>query len=376
MHISGTQIILWIMAAFSVLGTIDRILPQKYKRGYGEAFERGIQTTGPLILSMAATYALAPSLAALLNPIVTPICASIGTDPGVFPGMLLAADMGGYPLAVEMAGTEAVGDFGGLVLGTMMGVTIVFTIPVFLPMISKEDTAVFSLGILCGVLTIPLGAIAGGLLMGLSMRVILINLLPLVVLAAIIALGLLFCKNGTIRVFCVFGRIVSVLLALLFGVAAFQSITGIILPVFGVMQTVDPGVTISRLDEGLLVCARIGVMLTGAFPLMRFLEKHLSRVLQRAGAKAGVSSAAILGMIANLANSLAMMQLFPEMDRRGKLYNIAFTVSASFLVGDHLAFAASVQPDMVVPMLVGKAVAGVGAVLLAAILAPRILEKA
>ena len=376
MHISSTQIILWIMAAFSVLGTIDRILPQKYKRGYGEAFERGIQTTGPLILSMAATYALAPSLAALLNPIVTPICASIGTDPGVFPGMLLAADMGGYPLAVEMAGTEAVGDFGGLVLGTMMGVTIVFTIPVFLPMISKEDTAVFSLGILCGVLTIPLGAIAGGLLMGLSMRVILINLLPLVVLAAIIALGLLFCKNRTIRVFCVFGRIVSVLLALLFGVAAFQSITGIILPVFGVMQTVDPGVTISRLDEGLLVCARIGVMLTGAFPLMRFLEKHLSRVLQRAGAKAGVSSAAILGMIANLANSLAMMQLFPEMDRRGKLYNIAFTVSASFLVGDHLAFAASVQPDMVVPMLVGKAVAGVGAVLLAAILAPRILEKA
>lgn len=376
MHISGTQIILWIMAAFSVLGTIDRILPQKYKRGYGEAFERGIQTTGPLILSMAATYALAPSLAALLNPIVTPICASIGTDPGVFPGMLLAADMGGYPLAVEMAGTEAVGNFGGLVLGTMMGVTIVFTIPVFLPMISKEDTAVFSLGILCGVLTIPLGAIAGGLLMGLSMRVILVNLLPLVVLAAIIALGLLFCKNGTIRVFCVFGRIVSVLLALLFGVAAFQSITGIILPVFGVMQTVDPGVTISRLDEGLLVCARIGVMLTGAFPLMRFLEKHLSRVLQRAGAKAGVSSAAILGMIANLANSLTMMQLFPEMDRRGKLYNIAFTVSASFLVGDHLAFAASVQPDMVVPMLVGKAVAGVGAVLLAAILAPRILEKA
>lgn len=376
MHISGTQIILWIMAAFSVLGTIDRILPQKYKRGYGEAFERGIQTTGPLILSMAATYALAPSLAALLNPIVTPICASIGTDPGVFPGMLLAADMGGYPLAVEMAGTEAVGNFGGLVLGTMMGVTIVFTIPVFLPMISKEDTAVFSLGILCGVLTIPLGAIAGGLLMGLSMRVILVNLLPLVVLAAIIALGLLFCKNGTIRVFCVFGRIVSMLLALLFGVAAFQSITGIILPVFGVMQTVDPGVTISRLDEGLLVCARIGVMLTGAFPLMRFLEKHLSRVLQRAGAKAGVSSAAILGMIANLANSLAMMQLFPEMDRRGKLYNIAFTVSASFLVGDHLAFAASVQPDMVVPMLVGKAVAGVGAVLLAAILAPRILEKA
>ena len=376
MRISGTQIILWIMAAFSILGTIDRILPQKYKRGYGEAFERGIQTTGPLILSMAATYAIAPSLAALLKPIVTPICAAIGTDPGVFPGMLLAADMGGYPLAVEMAGSKALGDFGGLVLGTMMGSTIVFTIPVFLPMIAKEDTDVFSLGILCGLLTIPLGAIAAGLWMGLSAYVILVNLLPLVVLAMPIALGLLFCKNGTIRVFCVFGRIVSVVLALLLGVAVFQSITGIALPVFGAMQTVGPGTTISRLDEGLLVCARIGLMLTGAFPLMRFLEKHLSRVLQRIGAKAGISSTAVLGMIANLANSLAMIQLFPEMDRRGKLYNIAFTVSASFLIGDHLAFTASVEPEMTIPMLVGKTVAGIAAVLLAAILAPRILEKA
>ncbi len=376
MRISGTQIILWIMAAFSVLGTIDRILPQKYKRGYGESFERGIRTTGPLILSMAATYAVAPSLAALLKPIVIPICTAIGTDPGVFPGMLLAADMGGYPLAVEMAGSEALGNFGGLILGTMMGVTIVFTIPVFLPMIQKEDTAIFALGILCGLLTIPLGAIVGGLLMGLSMRVILVNLLPLAVLAGMIALGLLLWKNGTIRVFCGFGQIVSVLLALLLGVAVFQSITGTSLPLFGAMQTVDPGTTISRLDEGLLVCARIGLMLAGAFPLMRFLEKHLSQVLQRVGAKAGISATAVLGMIANLTNSLAMMQLFPEMDQRGKLYNIAFTVSASFLIGDHLAFAASVEPDMVIPMLVGKAVSGMSAIFLAAILAPRILDKA
>ncbi len=373
MHITGTQIILWIMAAFSVLGTVDRILPRKYGggRGYGKAFERGIQTAGPLILSMAATYAIAPSLAAILKPVVTQLFQAIGADPGVFAGMLLAADMGGYPLAVGMAQTEALGNFGGLLLGTMMGVTVVFTIPVLLPMIPKEDNAVFSLGILCGILTIPFGAVAGGLTMGLSFPVIIRNLLPLFLLCVVIAFGLIFCKNGTIRVFCVFGKIVSILLALLLGIAVFQAITGVSLPFFGDMQIADSAIT--RLDDGLLVCARIGLMLAGAFPMMKFLEKHLTRVLQRIGEKAGISSAAILGMIANLANSLAMMQLYPEMDEKGKLCNIAFTVSASFLIGDHLAFTASVAPDMVVPMLVGKLVAGICALFLAAILARRML---
>lgn len=358
------------MAVFSVIGTIDRILPEKHRRGYGEAFVRGIETTGSLILSMAATYAIAPSLAAILKPFVTPLFQSIGADPGTFAGMLLAADMGGYPLAVELAGSEALGNFGGLILGTMMGATVVFTIPVMLPMIPKEDSAVFSLGILCGILTIPFGAVAGGLTMGLPFPVICRNLVPLFVLCAVIALGLIFCKNGTIRVFCVFGKLVSTLLVLLLGIAVFQSITGVTLPFFGDMQIADA--TITRLDDGLLVCARIGLLLSGAFPMVKFLEKHLSGVLQRIGEKAGITAPSVLGMVANLANSLVMIGLFPKMDEKGKLYNIAFTVSASFLIGDHLAFTAGVAPAMVVPMLVGKTVAGICALLLATVCARRI----
>ena len=369
MHITGEQIILWIMATFSILGTIDRVLPEKHRRGYGEAFVRGIETTGPLILSMAATYAIAPSLAAVLKPIVTPVFQVLGADPGTFAGMLLAADMGGYPLAMELAESDALGNFGGLILGTMMGATIVFTIPVLLPMVPKDDSAVFSLGILCGILTIPFGAVAGGLVMGLSFPVICRNLVPLLVLCAVIALGLLFCKTGTIRVFCVFGKIVLILLALLLGIAAFQSITGVTLPFFGDMQLADSAIT--RLDDGLLVCARIGLLLSGAFPMVKFLEKHLSGILRRIGEKVGITAPSVLGMVANLANSLVMIGLFPEMDEKGKLYNIAFTVSASFLIGDHLAFTAGVAPDMVVPMLVGKTVAGICALLLAAVCARR-----
>ena len=375
MNITGAQVILWIMAAFSLLGTVDRVLPKRFGggRGYGEAFENGIKTTGPLILSMAAIYAIAPSLASVLKPIVTPIFTFLGADPGVFAGMLLAADMGGYPLAVEMAETEALGSFSGLIVGTMMGVTVVFTIPVFLPMIKKDDTSIFSLGILCGILTIPFGAVVGGLVMGLPILTIIRNLLPLVLLCVVIALGLFFRKNGTIRVFCIFGRLITFLLTILLGIAVFQSITGVALPFFGDMQIADNSVT--RLDDGLLVCARIGLMLSGAFPMVKFLEKHLTGILKRIGEKAGISSSAILGMIASLANSLAMMQLFDDMDDKGKLYNIAFSVSASFLIGDHLAFTASVDPNMVVPMLIGKLVSGICALILASIIAHRVLPQ-
>lgn len=58
----------------------------------------------------------------------------------MFAATLLANDMGGYPLAaMELATDPLVGKFAGLILGSMMGATIVFTIPVALGIIEKED---------------------------------------------------------------------------------------------------------------------------------------------------------------------------------------------------------------------------------------------
>lgn len=57
----------------------------------------------------------------------------------MFATTILACDMGGYPLAMELASDPSIGNFAGLILGTMMGPTIVFTIPVALGIIKKED---------------------------------------------------------------------------------------------------------------------------------------------------------------------------------------------------------------------------------------------
>ena len=162
-NISINSVIMMIMMIFMLVGAIDKIRGNKH--GYGEKFEEGFNAIGPLALSMAGVVAAAPVLAKILGPIITPIYTAIGADSSMFATTLLACDMGGYPLAMQLASNESIGSFAGLILGTMMGPTIVFTIPVALGIISKDDRSYLGAGVLAGMITIPLGCIVGGLAM-------------------------------------------------------------------------------------------------------------------------------------------------------------------------------------------------------------------
>ena len=68
--------------------------------------------------------------------------------------------------AQELALTQEAGQFGGLIVGSMLGPTIVFTIPVGLGIIKAEDRPYLATGVLAGVITIPIGSFAGGLAAG------------------------------------------------------------------------------------------------------------------------------------------------------------------------------------------------------------------
>ena len=57
-----------------------------------------------------------------------------------------------------------------------------------------------------------------------------------------------------------------------------------------------------------------------------------------------------------------MFQMMHDMDRRGKVLNVAFAVSAAFVFGDHLGFTAGFDSSMIFPMIVGKLVGGITAV--------------
>lgn len=81
------------------------------------------------------------------------------------------------------------------------------------------------------------------------------------------------------------------------------------------------------------------------------------------------------GLVANLANNIAVFNIMGDMNPKAKLFNVAFAVSAAFVFGDHLGFTAGVNSEMIFPMIVGKLTAGITALIVANILAPKLLSK-
>ena len=110
-----SDFVIYLMAVFMAIGAIDRILGNPL--GLGAEFANGIQTFGALALSMLGIIALAPVLANVLRPVVVPVFRLFGADPGMFPGSILACDMGGAALAMELAESREAGLFGGTIIG-------------------------------------------------------------------------------------------------------------------------------------------------------------------------------------------------------------------------------------------------------------------
>ena len=343
------------MVIFAALGALDRIFGSRF--GLGEKFEEGIMAIGALSISMVGIIALAPVIANLLKPVIVPVFGLLGADPAMFAGSILANDMGGAPLAQALALNEDAGNFGGLIVGAMLGPTIVFTIPVALGIIREEDRKYLATGVLAGVITIPIGSLAGGLAAGYSFTMVLKNLIPIIIFAVLIALGLWKFESAMVKGFTYFGKFVVAVITLGLGVGIIEQLTGIVL---------IPGM--NPIGEGFEVVADIAIVLAGAFPLVYVITKVFKKPLMGLGKVLGMNEVAAAGLGASLANSIPMFGMMKDMDDRGKVLNVAFAVSAAFVFGDHLGFTAGFNQDMIFPMIVGKLVGGITAVFAALIL--------
>lgn len=353
-----SEIIIYLMAVFMVIGAVDRIFGNKL--GLGQEFENGILAFGTLALSMLGIISLAPVLASILRPVVVPVYRFLGADPGMFPGAILANDMGGAPLALELAESREAGLFGGLIVGSMLGATVVFTIPVALGLIRKEDRRFLAQGVLAGVVTIPLGSLVGGLVAGFGLGMVIRNLIPVVIFAVAIALGLWKAERAMIKGFTVFGWLITALITVGLAAAIVEALTGIV---------VIPGM--APLSDGYGTIGGIAIILAGAFPLVYTVTKVFRKPLLKLGSLLGMNDVAAAGMVASLANSIPMFGMLEDMDERGKVLNIAFAVSAAFVFGDHLGFTAGFAPEMLPAVIVAKLVSGAAAVAVAMLLTRR-----
>lgn len=356
------EIIMYVMVFFMALGALDKMIGNKF--GLGEKFEEGIMAMGSLAMSMVGIIILAPILAKLLSPVIVPLYRLLGADPSMFATSLIAIDMGGFQLAQQIALNTQAGLFAGVILGSMMGPTIVFSIPVALGIIDKKDHRFLATGVLSGMITIPIGCFVGGLIMGMPLMAVIKNLIPIVLFAVLIALGLWFKPEGMIKGFSVFGQAIVIIGTFGLALGAIQSMVGV---------TVIPG--IGNVREGIQTVGSIAMTLAGAFTLVFVITKVFRKPLLKLGKLLGMNETAAAGLVATLANNIPMFEMMKDMDDRGKIINVAFAVSAAFVFGDHLGFTAGVAKEMIFPMIVSKLVAGITAIAVAIFMANRVLGK-
>ncbi|MEE8885249.1 MAG: ethanolamine utilization protein EutH [Eubacteriales bacterium] len=355
------QIILWVMAIGVLIGAADKITGNHF--GLGEKFDAGFEAMGALALGMVGIVCLAPVIADVLGPVLIPVCEAIGADPAMF-ASILANDMGGYSLAMELAVDEDAGLFAGNIVSSMLGCTLVFSIPVGLGLIEKEDVQYFSRGLLIGLITIPLGCIVGGLVAGFDTEMVLRNTLPILVISILLATGLKLAPRGMIKGCTIFGKIITIVVYIGLACAAFEYITGVV---------IIPGM--APIMDGMEAVSGIAIVLLGTFPVLTILIKLLDKPLGALGRKVGLDSTSTAGIVFTLANSVPVYTMMKDMKKKGIIVNTAWLVPATAALGDHLGFTAGVQPSMITPVVAGKLSAGVFALLLALFLT-RNMEEA
>ena len=341
-----------IVLAFSALGALDVILGNKI--GVGEEFKRGFTIFCPMALSMIGMIVIAPAVGVWLEPFFDGFYNTFGIDPSIIPASLLANDMGGTSLALTVAKSEAVGKFNALVVSSMMGCIISFTIPFTMGMVKSERHRELFIGLICGIAAVPIGCFAAGLVSGLGVLVVLFDLLPIIILSLIVGVALVFAREICIKFFGIFGLIIKIVAMIGLMLSIFTLLTGI---------TVNPH--FDSFENAAFICAYGCVTLSGMLPLMFLLSKLVGKVLKRAGDKLKIDETSALSLMGSLVTLASTFSVTEKMNKKGLVINAAFGATAAYVFGGHLSFTMIYDAGYAAPMIVGKLVAGVFALIFA-----------
>ncbi len=351
-----------VMLSFAIIGAIDRIFGNRF--GLGTEFERGFYLLGVMALTMVGMLVISPVLADLLAPVFDGFYSLFGIDPSIIPASLFANDMGGASLSKEIGKTAEIGLFNGLVVSSMMGCTISFTIPFALGIVEKKNHKALMIGILCGIITIPFGCAIVGLIMGLPIVALLLNLLPLLIFSGIVAIGLGCYTEITVKLFSILGILIKALITI-----------GLLLGMLKEILGFEPVKGLASIKDAAWICFNASIFLAGAFPLMKLVSKLLKRPLKIIGKRLGVNEESAFGLVSTLVTNATTLEKMRNMDKKGITLNAAFLTSAAFTFGGHLAFTMAFDQNYLFPMIGAKLISGVFAFLLALVIYKKIGNK-
>ena len=221
----------------------------------------------------------------------------------------------------------------------------------------KEQHKELFFGLLCGMITIPIGCFVSGLICKIHPLAVLLNLLPLIILSVIIGAALILVPKICIKCFAVFGFFMKTL-----------AIIGLACAICTFLTKTEISPHFDTLENAALICVNACITLSGALPLMFIASKLLNKPLNKMASILGINGSSALAFLSSLVTNALTFGVMDQMDKKGTVLNSAFAVSAAFTFGGHLAFTMAMDNRYVMPMIVGKLISGICAVILALLL--------
>lgn len=394
MELIGT-IITYIIMACCVVGGISYLINDQSE--LGQAFNDGLHAMANLFIPICGLMASVPFLKVFIINVVGPVFDVIGADPVLAAAFVMAPDCGSFALATEIGQTA---DLFPLIVATgfMCASTISFNIPIGLSMLEKEDHKYLALGTMSGFLSVPFGVFITSLIAAfthpsvrtafttlgepdhvvmLTVGMIVRNLIPLIIICILLALGLKFFPNGMVKGFQVFGKLMTGALTLVVVACILQHYTGLFTDVLHIGWGFDPILADEEnVFRAVELLGTIAMMLTGAFPMVTLIKKYLSKPMERLGRLAGLDATGSVGLVACLPNGLALFPYIKDMRPQDKVTVLAFLVCGGYCLGDFIAFNVNFQPNLLLPVFIGQISGGVIGILFAKLLAVPQVKRA
>ncbi len=387
------QIVLYIIMGCCGAGAIATVV--KEDSGLAQSFHDGIRAMASLFLPVVGLMVSVPYLVIGVENIFGDIFRSIGADPAIAAAVIIPPDCGGYALFLALARSPEV-----VVIAVMVAITtastIAFNIPIGLSILKKEDHSYLALGAMSGFLSIPFAVLitctiliitkpairttftttgAAEYILQLDFLTVFLNLLPIVIFCVLLALGLKFFPKAMVKGFIIFGKVLLSILTLIAAASIIEYYTGIFSRIFGGWGF-DPMLGDEEESfRAIELLGTIAMMLSGAFPMVYLIRKFCGKGLAKLGALVGLDEVGSAGLLAAMANAVALFSMVKDMSPASKVIAIAFTVCAGYALGDWIAFNVNFQPNLVVPVFIGQLCGGMIGIFFAKVVAvPRLKE--
>lgn len=328
-----------IMLVFAIIGFADKTF--SLKAGLAESFDRGLATMATMVIPIVGVSCVGVGLIQQNEEAVLNAASVFPFDPSLLVGAILAPDLGGYFIAQQLTTDKAMLVLNGVILGSLLGQTITFQLPVFLAGIERQDHKPVLRGFITGFTVIPVGMIAAGLMLRSDIRVFLLNFVPILVLCIIIAVGIIKFPDKIIKILSVFARAVQIIINILF----FVTVLGIFIPSLAYVGD-------ETVHEAFIIVFKSSAIICGSLVFSELILKLFRKHIQKMAAKLGVNEVSVVAMLLNCATSLAILPLVSRMDEKGKMLNAAFSVSGTYVLGGQLGFVSSVSDGATVTVFV------------------------